>query len=188
MTAGHEASAGELQQNLIKMSMTSVGRKIAGTQRHSASSKLQTPVSQIEPLPCPVPVADFAGQYSHPAYGSISLTVANSSNAQSEKILEGLFYPRMWPLKLQLFHVSHTVFDVKYSAPHGLGNITSGKDIVWEDGDDDDDGHAVFELGLDGAVEKMGVDLEPAMVELARSKGKNHWKEGMIWFDRTNAS
>ena len=187
MSAATEVLHTKVQQSLIQMSTARLGRPVTGNHRHNSFSKLQTPIPQIEALPCPIPVADFAGQYSHPAYGPISLTVAISESSPSEKVLEGLFYPRTWPLKIQLFHVSDTVFAVKSFSPHGLGNITSGKDIVWEDETDDDD-RAVFELGLDGAVERMGIELEESMVEVARSKGKNHWKEGMIWFEKSTAS
>lgn len=187
MTAAHEVLDAEVQQSLIQMSTANLRRSVPGNHRHNSFSKLQAPISQNEVLPCPRPITDFAGQYSHPAYGTVGLTVAISEYSRSEKALEGLFYPRMWPLKIQLFHVSDTVFAVKTSSPHGLGNITSGKDIVWEDETDDDD-RAVFELGLDGAVERMGIELEQSMVEAARSKGVKHWKEGMIWFGKTKSS
>ena len=70
-----------------------------------------------------------------------------------------------------------------YFNPHGIGNIVSGKDIVWEDLNEE--GQAVFKFGLNGeTVEMMGIQLEGSMIEAAEKKGEKYWKEGMIWFEK----
>ena len=57
---------------------------------------------------------------------------------------------------------------------------------MWEDHSEsrDDEARAVFTLGLDGEVEMMGIEIEEAMVEMAREKGERYWRDGMIWFNK----
>jgi CubicO group peptidase (beta-lactamase class C family) len=130
-------------------------------------------------LPLPGTLSDFAGVYTHPAYGAINFTVTAAEDGQ---VLEAFLYPRAWPHRLQLKHTTNTIFAVKMLAPHGLGDIHS-KDIVWEEVGWDM--HVIFNHGLDGkVVETMGIEIAPEMVEIARNLGPKHWKKGMVWFDR----
>ena len=186
LSAAHTASILPIQESLLGISKATLHPSVARNHRQTSSSTPQNPMLQTRVLPLPGSIADFAGLYSHPAYGPINLTVATASQNPSsppEKILEGLFYPRTWPQKLQLSHLTDTVFAVKFLGPHGLGDIVSGQDIVWED--DEVDFQAVFKFGLDGeVVETMGIEIEESMVEMARERGVKHWKEGMLWFEK----
>jgi CubicO group peptidase (beta-lactamase class C family) len=183
VTSGHEVWGSELRGSLITMANANLHRPKFVKPRLSRSFELppSTLYSRVQPVSGSV--IDLAGRYTHPAYGTIDLNIATSQDSLSESILESLIYPRLWPLKIQLYHITNTVFAVKAFTPHGLGNITSGEDIVWED-ENDDDRRAFFELGLDGAVETMGIELEDSMVDMARRKGRHHWKDGMIWFEK----
>lgn len=152
--------------------------------------------SHTEVLPLPWPIADLAGSYSHPAYGTINLTLSHtttSSHRADIKTIETVFYPRTWPLKLQFCHISSTVFGVRFFEPHGLGDVMTGEGIVWEgysddeDDDDDDEFRAIFEVGLDGEkVERVGIELEESVVAMARGiEGKRKgWRKGMVWFEK----
>jgi CubicO group peptidase (beta-lactamase class C family) len=131
-------------------------------------------------LPLPGKLSDFAGLYTHPAYGAMNFTVVT---AEGKDVLEALLYPRTWPQKLQLSHTTDTVFTLKMLHPHGLGDIHSD-DIAWKD--EGGDLQAIFKFGLDGeVVETMGIELEPEMVEMARNLGVKYWKEGMVWFEKS---
>ncbi|KAK3657605.1 hypothetical protein LTR56_002380 [Elasticomyces elasticus] len=138
-------------------------------------------------LPLPGSLADFAGIYTHPAYGTLNFTLttdpAISSESNNKEVLTALFYPRTWPLKVQLSHVTDTVFAVSLFTPHGRGDIVSGENVVWEL--TESDYVAIFKFGLDGeVVETMGIELENTMVKVARDKGPKAWKEGMLWFEK----
>lgn len=176
-----EASIAEVQNRLRAVSQVPLPSSDRPPRRPSKELKKNL---QTSSLPLPGSIADFAGLYDHPAYGSINLTVA------SDKVLEGIFYPRTWPTKIRLSHTTDTVFAVDVFSPHGLGDIATGESVVWTgDGiiweNDEEASQAVFKFGLDGeVVETMGIELEESMVELARSKGPKFWKEGMIWFTK----
>lgn len=175
----------QTEESLLAISTATLHPSIARHHRRSLISKRRTDMLPTSVRPLPGSIADFAGLYSHPAYGAINLTVAVSQTTpcSSVQILQGLFHPRTWPQKIQLFHVAGTTFNVKMLTPHGLGDIVSGKDIVWED--EGDDSQAVFQFGFDGkVVETMGIEIEESMVEMAREMGEEHWKEGMIWFEK----
>lgn len=82
---------------------------------------------------------DFAGISTHPAYGIVNLTVITIPTASCDfdyredykEVLMPLFYPHAWPQKIRLSPVTDTVFAVKLLTRHGLGDPTTGKDIVW---------------------------------------------------------
>lgn len=177
---GQDTSASDLKSSLLHLTRRSLDRRLG---RRESLSRSQGSTLEVEALPLPGSITDFAGQYSHQAYGTVNFTVTASRDSASEKILEGLFYPRTWPTKVQLFHESDTVFAVKACSPHGIGDIVSGEDIVWEDVSDEDD-RAVFQLGLNGVVERIGLPLEPSMADAAAAKGEKYWSEGLIWLDK----
>jgi hypothetical protein len=133
---------------------------------------------QTASLPLPGVLSDFAGLYTHPAYGLLNFTVS-STTSSSTPILLATVSPRTWPRRLSLRHTTDTVFALTISAPHGLG-----ENMIWKE-EDDDTRKAIFKFGLDGeTVETMGIELERSMVEVARKKGERAWKEGMVWFER----
>ena len=139
-------------------------------------------------LPLPLPLADFTGTYCHPAYGTTNISSSNTSQSNTE-FLEALFYPRTWPVKVRLSHISSTTFRLRFLRPHGLGNPETGEGIVW-DGDQDDDAdddnfRAVFEFGQDGkTVERVGMELEASQVDMAEELGSKEWRKALIWFDK----
>lgn len=129
-------------------------------------------------LPLPGPIENFAGKYNHPGYGPIELKVV------SEDSLHGFFAAHVWPTKLDLSHVTDTVFAVNHSRSHGMGDIeaaTSETGIIWSV---EQTGTASFKFGLDGEkVEKVGIQLEDRMIEATRGD-PHRWQETMIWFDK----
>ena len=154
-------------------------------------AKREEPTKTIPP---PIPIADFTGSYSHPAYGAINLTIARDTNSDTD-ILEALFYPRTWPLKLQLAHANCATFDIRTFEPHGLGDVMTGEGIVWEDvshDDDDDDNEdedrwALFEFARDSkTIKKLGMEIEEEVVKMARKMGEKEWRKGMIWFEKVS--
>ena len=134
-------------------------------------------------LPLPGAISDFAGMYTHPAYGVLNFTVSISSETSSggrpgSSFLYGLpTLTRALNYALELHHVTDTLFTARVMLQHGLD-----PEVVWE--------HiisvrAVFKFGLSGeVVETLGIELEEEMVQAARRKGGKFWKEGMIWFEK----
>jgi hypothetical protein len=154
-------------------------------QKQSGASDSCSETPRTNPLPLPRPMAHFTGMYSYSAYGTIKITLTKAANSGKE-VLEALFYPRTWPQKLQLAHISSTTFGIRFFEPHGLGNIETGEDIAWERVDDDeDDFRAIFEFGRDGkTVERVGMEIEVSLVEMAMELGEREWRKGMIWFEK----
>lgn len=126
---------------------------------------------------------ELAGTYSNPGYGNITFVVATAdaqSSEQRDALLEGGLYDRTWPVKIQLHRLANTHFSSKLLEPHGLGDIRSGENIVWEDVGESD---AVFGFGLDGeTVETFGIGLDDEMIERTAEKGEEYWREALIWF------
>jgi hypothetical protein len=184
LTHATEQSVFDFEGSFAGLSKFTSRRPARRKARSWSLSKLWTHTSDHDASPLPRPMADFAGLYSHPAYGPINFTsTVFGHSSPPHEILEGLVYPRLNPLKIQLFHRTGTVFDVKYFSPHGLGDVVTGEGIVWED-EEAGDVKAVFTLGLHGEVEAIGIEIEGAMVEMAREKGERYWREGMIWFEK----
>ena len=162
-------------------------RPVIARQRRKPSPMTSfVPSLLAEALPLPLPLSDLAGLYSHPACGTFNLTVNFASPSSPFPVFEGLFHPRTNSEKEVFTHLSGTFFSVKSFEPHGLGDIVSGKGIVWEElGGDDWNTYAAFEFGADGrSVDMLGIELEPSMVEKVREKGSSFWRDGMIWFRR----
>ena len=188
LTAEDTAVASSVQQSLLDVQRASRDRRMSKSRRRRCSSIIERPPAHSAQLPLPLPLASFAGLYSHPAYGMMNLTLPSSksdSSSSSQRVLETVF-DRVSIEKEILTHISGTLFDLRSFEPHGLGDIVSGTDIVWQDITDDDwEARAIFEFGIDGkTVERVGMDLDPDMVEMARKKGKQYWREGMVWFNK----
>lgn len=189
---------GILASVLLKRKVAQTGRsELATSNRISEALRLENKITlppskkgalmgertggqpHVANLPLPGSVEDFAGVYTHPAYGILNFTV---KSAGSGEYLQAYLAPRTWPKKLELRHSTDTVFGLQMTTPHGLGKIDSD-DIVWETVSNDT--RAIFKFGLDGeTVETMGIELEPSMIKISRSKGDKAWKDGMIWFER----
>ena len=184
-------SASSLQQSLLNVQ--EAGRRPQRTRngRRHSSSMLEGSFLPNEHLPPPLPLSSLAGLYTHPAYGVINLTIATSKvdsppRSLSGHVLETVFNRTNSVEKETLTHISGTLFEVKSFEPHGLGDISTGDGIVWQDlGDEDWKAFAMFEFGIDGStVDRVGIELDPGMIEVARKKGKRQWRDGMIWFER----
>jgi len=145
------------------------------------------PVHNSIRRPSPCKIAELAGRYSHPACGDIDLLYLKAGDTD-EGSLEGVFYPRTWPIKIRLSHLDYTTFIVECFDPHGLGNIATGEGIVWQARDlvgKDQCPHAVFELREESEmVRMMGIELEPSMIEMARRLEPAEWRQGMYWFEK----
>lgn len=182
----HEVELLAVQKSLFEINKATRRSAVVRQRRNSSSSSSFAPSFLADVLPLPLPLSDFAGLYSHPAYGDFNITVNSLSPSSSSQVLEGLFHPRTNSEKEVFTHVSGALFSVKSFEPHGLGDIVTGEGIVWEDlGNGDWKAYAVFELGADGrSIEMLGIELDPDMIERSRKKGSSCWREGMIWFRR----
>ena len=179
--------------NLSAASVTSIRQSLLEVQRvdrhhmhrQRPSPSVLQPLAGSKHIPLPLPLSSAAGLYSHPAYGTMNLTIpSTSSRSTSAKTLEAIFY-RTVIAKVVLTHISGTLFKLKYFEAHGLGNIDTGEGIVWEEEPEELNLYAYFELGITGdKVERAGAEVDLDMVETARQKGEKHWKEGMIWFEK----
>ena len=190
LTSQGIASTSSIHQSLLQVQRASRHPTTSRHRRRRSSSIFERPPAQSEHLPLPLPLSSFLGLYSHPAYGTMNLTMPTSkttspSPSSSEQVLETLFY-RQSVEKEVLTHISGTLFEVKSFEPHGLGDIVTGEGIVWEElGGDDWKAYAIFEFGIHGErIERVGIELDPDMMYVARRKGKRYWREGMIWFER----
>jgi hypothetical protein len=172
-------TVGDLVVQKEMLDIRKATRQSIETRRRRTSSSFALS-SRGKTLPLPLPLCDLTGLYTHPAYGPVNLTISPS------QILEGLLHNRTWLEKQVFAHVSGTLFSIKSFEPHGLGDVFTGEGVVWEDlGDDDWEAYAVFELGADGqSIDMLGMELDPDMIEHVRAKGSEHWREGMIWFNR----
>lgn len=146
--------------------------------QHPRATQPEWLPTEVANLPLPGDVTDFAGLYSHPAYGMINFTVSESTPPH----LYGTPTPaRLWRYALELHHITDTLFTSKVLTPHGMGS-----DVIWEHATSS---RAIFKFGLNGEeVETLGIELEQEMVAAARTKGSKYWKEGMIWFEKAKLS
>ena len=151
--------------------------------RNPEPSSPDWPPATATNLPLPGTISDFAGMYTHPAYGMINFTVSTSSEATSggrstSSFLYGLpTSTRVLIYALELHHVTDTLFTARLMMQHGLD-----PEVVWQHVSSS---RAVFKFGLSGeVVETLGIELEEEMVQAAGRKGGKHWKEGMIWFEK----
>jgi CubicO group peptidase (beta-lactamase class C family) len=152
---------------------------------HPDATRTEWPPAEVAKLPLPGDIGDYAGLYTHPAYGVLNFTVSTSDTALGESIssyLYGIPTPkRIWRYALELHHVTDTLFTCASMIPHGMGS-----EVIWEHVTNS---LAIFKFGLTGEeVETLGIELEGEMVEAARRKGGKYWKEGMIWFEKILSS
>ena len=149
--------------------------------QHPGGLRPEGPPAEVAKLPLPGKIGDFAGLYTHPAYGVINFTVAGSDKTHGESAssyLYGIPTPeRVWRYAVELHHVTDTLFTCKLMSPHGMGSA-----VIWEH---TSSSRAIFKFGLTGEeVETLGIELEEEMVGAAKQKGGRFWKEGMIWFEK----
>jgi CubicO group peptidase (beta-lactamase class C family) len=155
--------------------------------QHPAASQPKSSPAEVAKLPLPGDIGDYAGLYTHPAYGTINFTVSSSdpidaestsSSPSASSYLYGLHTPmRALRVAFELHHVTNTLFTCKFMIQHGMGS-----EIIWSEVGSS---RAVFKFGLTGReAGTLGIELEEAMVEAAARKGGKYWEEGMIWFDK----
>jgi len=155
--------------------------------QHPAASQSESPPAEVAKLPIPGDIGDYAGLYTHSAYGMINFTVSSSNaidaksaspSSSAVSYLYGLPTPmRALRYALELHHVTDTLFTCKLMTQHGMGS-----EVIWSQLGSS---RAVFQFGLTGEeVETLGIELDGEMVEAAKQKGGKYWKEGMIWFDK----
>ncbi|RAL12497.1 beta-lactamase/transpeptidase-like protein [Aspergillus homomorphus CBS 101889] len=103
-------------------------------------------------FPLPLSLDDYTGTYSHPGHGPITLFI-------KDERLHADLMDRVAKAWMRLEHVSGLFFVVKFYKPGA-------------EGVDPEYTSAQFYVGVTGVVERLGLDLEPAL------KGQ------MIWFER----
>ena len=147
-----------------------------------------------EQLPLPGNISDYAGTYTHPAYGSIDFHVASDAASAADSTrpppLSGRPSPSTWPWSVSLHYSTDTLFEARFYTPHGIPrdgmDLFNDTEIVWEHAAST---RAVAKFGLPGPggemeVETLGVEMVGEMVQRAREEGEKSWKEGMIWFEK----
>ena len=147
LTAEDAAVASSVQQSLLDVQRAGRNRRTSKSRRRRCSSIIERPPAHSAQLPLPLPLASFAGLYSHPAYGMMNLTIPSSKSESSQRIVLETVFDRVSVEKEILTHISGTLFDVRSFEPHGLGDIVSGEGIVWQDITDYDwEARAIFEV------------------------------------------
>ncbi|CAG8196547.1 unnamed protein product [Penicillium olsonii] len=116
-----------------------------------ASETMDEAIKRIYPrLPDPIiphslPLPQYAGQYVHPAYGSITL-------ALKDNYLRADLLDRVIPALLSFTHASGEFFLACYYQPKSIGSIA----VYYS---------AEFRVGADASTTAVGLDLEPALGE-----------------------
>ncbi|KAK4496575.1 hypothetical protein PRZ48_012555 [Zasmidium cellare] len=160
-------------------------------------------VPRLRKRPLPGTVEEYLGVYFHPGYGPLNVSLGSQDlyapdppqvpigpGAKKPGELRIHLASRLWPFTLSTEHDSLAVFRVTVGMRHGGVNHTTHAcghsdthsrcryESAWEVSSR---GRAIFERNLDGRVDRVGVQLEPAM-------GGGGWRESMIWFDRVEES
>lgn len=190
MVKGSSVATSEIEDSLRAATEILLPRSVSGRrgQKYSVKSAVHASVPVLKPASLPLPgvLQDYAGIYTHPAYGTFNMTVTTgtaSTGTESAELLQA-FFERTFRVRIQLRHTTDTVFTLVAQRPHGLGDMDSD-DIVWGPSEVEDERLAVFKFGLDGeTVETLGLELVDEMVDMAKAKGSKAWKDGMIWFER----
>ena len=142
------------------------------------------------------------GIFEHPAYQKMTVSVAHrqsKDDGDPEPHLHVAASPRAWNYFVELTHVHEEIFmaEPKGPYPEGEANSSAGPGQI------EGRCRAMFKVGPDGAVQSLGIELEPALVEKAKQdarsageekeEGAKHvehdWdaiEKGMIWFERTS--
>lgn len=119
------------------------------------------------PIPPALPLEEYAGTYSHPAYRNITFTLQEPPPGlplaeHTKQVLHSNMH-RLVNLTVDLEHVSGEFFaawtDLEVTAPFARGAVT-----------------AQFEVGSDGKVQKLGLDF--VVGHPSRDQ------EGLIWLDK----
>ncbi|KAG9962154.1 beta-lactamase/transpeptidase-like protein, partial [Aureobasidium melanogenum] len=178
--------------------------------KHSSSAINDKHISTGPDLPLPGSLVDYIGSYHHPAYGVFNVSLVEdernhygghgagsqepfsaTSVKSSLRIVPSV---RTWPFEISLKHKSNTLFATKIYWVHGQGDVGDEciKERTVRSGSSEVkcrqeifleplmEARAVFEHDLNGEVTKLGVELEPEMLQ----KNESKWRDGMIWFEK----
>lgn len=111
------------------------------------------------PLSMPLPLEAYAGEYNHPAYGNLTLTIRDGApNADASD--------RAFGFALSWKHVSGGHFVVTRV---NMPNDGSARSMI----------EGAFEIGVDGRVRRMGLDLREHEDDNEDQVAPDH-----VWFDR----
>lgn len=133
----------------------------------------------------------IVGVYYHPAYGTFSLTdaVFEGSAVEGNLHFDAFLNPRGIAVKLELTHISYTLFRLNVYMLHGYKRESDDgglEDAVLEKFPGKR--LASVELSMDGqAVARLGLQLDDAMISATASQVKKTsttWRSSMIWFNK----
>ena len=124
------------------------------------------PDAPKESIPLSLPLEEYTGVYTHPAYRSVNLTIVKPNEGlplseKSTKILHADAFDRTWPQELHFQHVSGEYFLIYASRPKSQEYLKISEVMKGE-----------FTLDASGKVAKLGLLLEPMM------------GEDKIWFEK----
>ncbi|KAG9664994.1 beta-lactamase/transpeptidase-like protein, partial [Aureobasidium melanogenum] len=192
--------------NSLHESMVSYPR--ANQRLFSANS--ENHISTGPELPLPGRLADYIGSYHHPAYGVFNVSAVEEKPNHYGGHAAGIQEPimstspkvllrikpsdRTWPFEIGLEHKGNTFFATQIYWVHGQGDVGDEciKERTVRTGSSEVkcrqevflepliEARAVFEHDLNGEVTKLGVELEPEMLQKDDSK----WRDGMMWFEK----
>ena len=109
------------------------------------------PVVPSPPLPMTLPVQNYSGKYLHPAYRDIDLKLQDTSD--DDPLLYLFLRKTSGEIKVTLHHVSGDYF-LGYASPVAHSSAPEALHKV------------SFEINAAGEPSRLGIDLEPAMVDL----------------------
>lgn len=145
---------------------------------------------EIARLPSPVSMEAYEGTYYHPGYQfmTINLTASASSSAASNRTLLATPSKRDWDSLNYLTHISSTFFLVEHVSPFPAAariSLQATRDVPGAvAGDVYMKSRAMFDVSVDGVVERFGLEIEPEMKAGKEGGGVGKMREGMIWFER----
>ena len=130
-----------------------------------------------------VPMEHHEGIFTHPAYQTANVTVRYETSGR--QMIHVALSPRSFHPRIDLHHVSYEWFLIDDSLPWAREELerSPGKYPYGDEGPTAYIGRALFIVGSNGKVTKLGMELEKSMVEKAEREGKPR-EEGMIWFDK----
>ncbi|THY55074.1 hypothetical protein D6C98_04297 [Aureobasidium pullulans] len=177
--------------------------------QHAPQNESQDLRQSIHPvLPLPGLLQDYAGLYSHPAYGIFNVSLEDNEASYLDRPESTHQRPvtassgpislriqpskRTWPVEFVLTHESNTLFAATVCFVHGQGDVDDGCAAGMTGKRSNNQVRcrnevfvepilqvrAVFEYNLKGEVAKLGVELEAEMLVTR----EDDWRNGMIWF------
>lgn len=143
----------------------------------TAQSRLFPEVVRRHPPGPLVPLARHEGLFSHAAYQTVNVSIREEPSGR-EYLHVTMVGGRTWQLEIELKHVAYEWFLMKAEFPWPREEVEkyphrNRYQVPWQLG------RAVFGISPNGQVERLGLELEPMMVENAARR-----EDGMIFFER----